>query len=653
MLIQSKNQNFSVYTSEDNKNNIDSQRDRPDMQVKFQPEDLQAIAIALQEHLRAEVPSGEQFRVKCVVQNHQLMILTQHQASVLTNAQQVFLVLESALEELPTQLQLQVELFLRIAGEKLPYAKHSLFGLGQSNSTDTQVGEEITTNSSLTYSVTQEEAFNPMMHEADLSSVSTPTYSSLHLDTIQNLTPSVPDTPLLNKERGRGEVLSTSLNREPLYSPKLQYFASLPLKSILVGAALTGITFFGGGSYVLSRPCVMLECKEILTAKKLQQSSPQLTRSAKSEKELTRLQQQFALASDALKIIPSWAPRHQQAEQLATSLSGQSEKIKSVIKALQAASLAEQKNQTPVNSLQELQTRQQLWRNAIAPLEAIAPDNQLYGLVQRKLSLYRLRLQTVNQQLLGEAKWLQKLTKAKSVANTALSLETAIKSPADLQKVQFTWQLAVNALSLIPQTSSAYQQAQELLLDYKPKLATARDYSTKELLAAKAYQQALNTTNQASAQQQQNQWLAALASWEIAINAAKQIPADSFYYSQAQQLIEPLTNALRQAQQKAQVVGNLQQTRTDLVKTCSSGIRICTFTIDSKGITVKISPEYQQALENSLANANPEDPSSFAGITNHLQVLQEALGAISENANLALVVYDAQGQIVHTRSFAG
>lgn len=612
MLIQSKNRNSSVYTSEDNKNNIEDQRDRSDMQVKFQPEDLQAIAITLQEHLRAEVPSGEQFRVKCVVQNHQLMILIQHQASVLTNAQQVFLVLESALKELPTQLQLQVELFLRIAGEKLPYANHSLFGLGQSNSTDTQVGEEITTNSSLTYSVTQEEeAFNPMMDEADLSS-STPTHS-----------------------------------------PKLKYFASLPLKSILVGAALTGITFFGGSTYVLSRPCVMLECKEILTAKKLQQSSPQLTRSAKSEKELTRLQQQFALASDALKIIPSWAPRHQQAEQLATSLSGQSAKIKSVIKALQIASIAEQKNQTPVNNLQELQARQQLWRNAIAPLEAIAPHNQLYGLVQRKLSLYRLRLQTINQQLLGEAKWLQKLTKAKSVANTALSLETAIKSPADLQKVQFTWLLAVNALSLIPQTSSAYQQAQELLLDYKPKLATARDHSTKELLAAKAYQQALNTINQASAQQQQNQWLAALASWEIAINAAKQIPADSFYYSQAQQLIEPLTNALRQAQQKAQVAGNLQQTRTDLVKTCSSRIRICTFTIDSKGITVKISPEYQQTLENSLANANPEDLSSFAGVSNHLQVLQEALGAISENANLALVVYDAQGQIVHTRSFGG
>ena len=45
-------------------------------------------------------------------------------------------------------------------------------------------------------------------------------YSGLHLDTIQNLTPSVPGTPLLNKERGRGEVLSTS-NQEPHLTPSV------------------------------------------------------------------------------------------------------------------------------------------------------------------------------------------------------------------------------------------------------------------------------------------------------------------------------------------------------------------------------------------------------------------------------------------------
>ncbi len=273
--------------------------------------------------------------------------------------------------------------------------------------------------------------------------------------------------------------------------------------------------------------------------------------------------------------------------------------------------------------------------------------------MQRKLSLYRLRLQTVNQQLLNEEKWSKKLAAAKSVANVAAQWETKVKSLKDLQKVQSTWQVVVNALVIIPKTSPEYEEAQNLLADYRPKLATARDRATIEQLAAKSYQQAINTANQAKAYQQQNQWQAARANWYLALNTVKQIPANSFYYSQAQPLISPYANAFKQAEQQAQVALNLEQTRTDLAKTCSSQIRICTFTINNKGITVKITAEYEQALQNSLANANPQDPSSFASITNHLQVLQEALSAISENANLPLIVYDAQGQVVHTRSLEG
>lgn len=606
--LQSKNGSYSFYTLEDNKNNLEDQRDRC-MKVEVQQEDLQLLATILQEHLRAEVLSGEVFRVKCAVKNDQLMILTQHPLGVTTHTQQVFAVLEEALESLPGYTKQQVEIFLRVAGEKLPYAKHSLIVKVREEGEEGgqgEEGEEISPLSSLIYSpsTVEEEPFDPMADAPDLSSV-------------------------------------TTLKRSP------------KIKPILVGAALSGIALLGSGAYLLTRPCVMSECKEIQTAAELQKSSQQLTRKARSEQELAKLHAQFETASTALKNIPGWSPRYPQAEQLSVHLSGQSEKINSVVKGLQFASLAELKTQTAVNNIQQLHNRQQLWRQAIARLEGINPGNELYGLVQRKLSLYRLRLQTVNQQLLNEEKWSKKLAAAKSVANVAAQWETQVKSLKDLQKVQSTWQVVVNALRIIPQTSPEYEQAQNLLADYRLKLATARDRATTEQLAAKSYQQAINTANQAKAYEQQNQWQAARANWYLALNTAKQIPADSFYYSQAQLLIEPYANAFKQAEEKAQVALNLEQTRTDLVKTCSSQIRICTFTIDNKGITVQISAVYEQALQNSLANANPQDPSSFASITNHLQVLQSALSAISENANLPLVVYDAQGQVVHTRSSEG
>ncbi len=79
------------------------------------------------------------------------------------------------------------------------------------------------------------------------------------------------------------------------------------------------------------------------------------------------------------------------------------------------------------------------------------PNNELYGLVQAKLLNYRIRLHTVNQQILAEEKWLKKLTAAKSVANVAAKREATAKSLNDWQKVQSTWQVVVNALIVIPQ----------------------------------------------------------------------------------------------------------------------------------------------------------------------------------------------------------
>jgi len=595
--LQSKNGSYSFYTLEDSKNNIENQRDRC-MKVEVQQEDLELLATILQEHLHAEVLSGELFRVKCAVKNDQLMILVEHPLSVTTHTQQVFALLEEALESLPGCRNQQVEIFLRIASEKLPYIKHSVMvRVGEEGGQ----GGEISPLSSVTYSPsTEEEAFDPIADVPDLS-------------------------------------YTTTLKR------------SLSIKPILVGA-LSGIALLGIGAYLLTRPCVMSECKEIQTAAELQKSFQQLTRNAMSEEELAKLHRQFETASTNLKNIPAWSSRHQQAEQLSVYLSGQSEKIKLVLKALQSASLAELKTETLVYNIQQLHKKQQLWRQAIAPLEGINPQNELYGLVQRKLSLYRLKLQTVNQQLLDEEKWSKKLADSKSVAKVAATWETKVKSLKDLQRVQSTWQIVVNALRIIPHTSPEYEQAQNLLVDYRAKLATARDRATFEQLAAKSYQQAINTANQAKVYEQQNQWQAARANWSLALNTLKQIKADSFYYSQAQLLIEPYANAFKQAEQQAQIALYLQQTRTDLVKTCSSQIRICIFTLDNKGITVQITAEYQQALQNSLANANPQDPSSFTAISNHLQVLQSALSAISENANLPLMVYDAQGQIVHTRS---
>ncbi len=422
-----------------------------------------------------------------------------------------------------------------------------------------------------------------------------------------------------------------------------------PIKPILLGAALVGTVVLGSGAYLLTRPCVMSECKEIQAAQKLKTESRQLTSRAKSENELVAVQKQLETTSADLAVIPSWSSRYQQAEELKVSLSGQSAKINQVIKALQTAAVATQKTQIPAKSLEELQTTQHLWRQAIAPLETINPNSELYKLVQPKLLKYRLSLQTVNQQLQSQERWLKKLTAAKGVASVATKREANAKSLNDWRKVQSTWQIAVNALIVIPSNSPASQEAQKLLLEYKPKLAAARDRATKEQLAAQSYQQAVNAAKQARAYEKLNQWQAAVVYWSQAFQTVKQISQDSLYYSAAQSLTEPYSAALKQAQEKLELTNSWQQTQNDLTKTCSSEIRICTFNINDKGIIVSLTPEYEQILQSTSSEADPQNATPVVDATNHLQVLEEALAVISDNANIPLLLYDTQGQGIYTR----
>ncbi|MDZ8239777.1 MAG: hypothetical protein RMZ69_21935 [Nostoc sp. ChiQUE01a] len=598
------------------------------MKVAVQQEDLQLLAKTLQEQLLVEVPLAGVFQVKCAVNKDELMILTQHPSGVIVDAQVIFAVIEDALQSLAPYREQRVQCFLRVFGEQLPYAKRFLALKQRAESNDGEVG--VWGSGGIREEDTGTRGRGDMESSFPTSSSALTYFPSLDETEEEEVFDPFADAPNL-----------------PASKPARQ------VKPIFVGVALVGIVGLGIAGYLLTRPCVMSECKEIQVAEQLKTESPQLMRRAKSEKELIAVQQRLTAASAALSAIPSWSPRYQMSEELKASLSGRSEKINQVVKALQTASLAAEKIKTPARSLEEIQGRQHLWRQAIAPLEAITPNSELYPLIQAKLFSYRISLHTVNQQMQTEEKWLKKLAAAKDVANTAESRQATAKSLKDWQKVQSNWQVVINALRVIPQTSPAYQEAQNLLLDYKPKLVTARDRATKEQLAARTYQQAVSTANQAKVYQQQNQWQAAATYWEQALETAKKVSQDSLYYTQAQSLIEPYSTAFKQAQEKLQVVSGLQQTRADLDKTCINGIRICTFSMDNAGIIVRLTREYDQLRQNSSANPDSENSDNGVDFTTHLQILQEALAVIGDNANLSLFLYDSQGQVIYTRTLGG
>ncbi|MBD2361601.1 hypothetical protein H6G36_10480 [Anabaena minutissima FACHB-250] len=586
------------------------------MTVAVQQEDLQILARTLQEQFLAEVPSGEVFQIKCAVNKDELMILTQHPVSIKVDTEQVFSVIEEVIQSLAPYREQQIQCFLRMLGEKLPYAKRSLMMKGY---------EQIETS---------------VKEENEIAEEALPGAYPLAYSPPVSQTEDETEEEIFDPLAGTPDLLTTPHRRQ--------------ISPIFLGMALIGIVLVGGvGAYVLTRPCVMSECREMQTAEELKTQSRQLISRAKSDNELAAITQQLETASAALTVIPLWSPHYQQAEELKSSLSVQSEKINQVLKALKSATVAEQKMKTPANSPEELKARQNLWRQAIAPLELVNANNELYRLVQPRLLRYRANLKTVNQQILTEEKWLKKLLDAKAVAGVAARRESTAKTIQDWQKVQSTWQIAVNALNVIPQTSPGYQEAQQLLLEYKPKLARARDRVTIEELGAKSYQQLISIAKQAKAYEQQQQWQAAVIYWEQALQAAKQVSNDSLYYNQAQSAIAPYSASLKQAQEKLQLNSAWQQTRTDLNKTCSSGIRICNFTVDEKGISVRITPEYEQMLQSGISEATTNNSSAIVDVTNHWEILQEALTVISENANLPLFIYNTENQVIYIRTPQG
>lgn len=606
-----------------NVNQNDKGKGYADMRITALQSDLLFLAQILQENLRAEIPSAELFSVKCAVKNDQLMILTQHPKSVTPDTDNIFTVLEEVLGTLPAHQTQKVQMYLRKVGEKLPYAQSVLiFGTEIGNKGSATSASEIP-NEYQQYNASTHVSLNP---NDQGSSASIPT-----------ITVDVVDCAF-----------------DPLAQMPLSVRTSKPArnyKPIFAGAvAIVVIAIFGGGGYLLMSPCIMLTCKELQTSKALQESLPQIARNVNSQADLTKIQQRVGNAIASLQKIPSWSPQHQLAEQVKASLTSELRQIQQVTMALQTGTTA-QKARSLTSDIEELLARQQLWRQAIAPLEAIRLDSQFYGFAQSKLTTYRTGLQSVNVQLQVQAKWQQKLNDAQAAAKVAIQREATVKTLPELRKAQSTWQIVVNALIAIPQTSPAYPNARTLLASYQPRLMAIRSSISKIELAGTTFTQAITTAKSAEQYQKQNQWQAAAIRWQQALNTIKQVPNDSPFYNQAQPLVEAYSLFLQEAQAKSQTIAtsvSTDTTRKDLDKTCTATVRVCNFTVDSRVITIRITPEYEQNLQSKTEGNNRNNLINVTNVRKHLETLQQALEIIGDNANLAVLVFDAQGQQIFT-----
>lgn len=618
------------------------------MQTVARQDEIKALKRFLQQRLQSEAGLAAPFQVQCVLKDGELLILVQHEASNGSDAGNIFNTLQQAISAVGSNLPnaaedfQQVHIFLRVAGQKQPYATEDF--TVENPVPGTKNASELENLLALEEEENSPQSLESPTNEIDKSATGTKETVEFYSKIKPSQSVQKPPTPKKqNPFKATPKVQQESRESEtPSQAPPIPLLAAV--------AVMAGVLSLAS-IYALTRPCTIGTCYELQNAQQLNQESLEILRQAKSGQELVVAQQKLQQATAQLRSIAPWSGDRNKAENLLQTSSAQMARLDLVLTAINKANQATQKSQNPPHSVQEWRDILALWNEAIGQLRQIAPNSSMYPLVKQRLEEYQLNVAIVNQRIRTEQQADQQLIESKQTAQVAEARMGNARTFENWQQVFNSWQAAVDALKTIPPTTMAYKEAQDLLLDYRPKLATARDRRAREQISANSYNQAVSLASLAQRLEQQGQWSQAVATWRQAATSASQVPSETFYYNQTQPLIDAYANSIKQAEANLKIALVLQKGRLDLNRTCAGAPRICNFTVANDGIKVYLTPAYYNKVIRTAATANINgDYNTQVALQDHIETLQAALVAISENANLPLALYDHRRQLIGTHS---
>lgn len=406
-----------------------------------------------------------------------------------------------------------------------------------------------------------------------------------------------------------------------------------------------------GCLYILTRPCVVGECRVVDTAKQLAQKSEQTLQTVTSSKAPGLAQQQLDSAIQELQRVPFWSPYYREARSLLSAYKQDSQNLEATVSGLRFAGTAAQNSQNPPYSLEGWAKVKSDWENAVVQLEQVPSNSLAYPFAQQRLQQYRANLAEIRQRVTLEQKADQTLKAAKKTAQVAEARQGVAKYSESWQQVYETWETATNTLALIPNGTTAHETAQVLLARYQPKLEAARDRKTIETVGQEAYNRAVSSADQAKLFEERGTWSDAARYWSRAVSYAKRVPQTSSYHLQAKSLVNSYTQAWKQAEAQNKAANRINQARQDLGNICGGSLKVCQYNITPDLITVRLTPEYVERLQKAATVAN-QSPGGKTRVEaeKHVQTLEVALASISDNAKIAIEVYKPDGEKVGVHS---
>ncbi|MFQ4138712.1 hypothetical protein PGN35_020600 [Nodosilinea sp. PGN35] len=420
----------------------------------------------------------------------------------------------------------------------------------------------------------------------------------------------------------------------------LRYYWSYGLAAlILVGS--------GAFAYALSRPCVVGSCDRLDQATEYYNLAQATLVGRPTGDDLATAQADLQTAIDMLTPIPTWSAHYAVAQGDLARYQGSIVSLNALIQAQTLASEAAGLSQVPPHPVERWVKVHLLWQQAIDRLDTIPAESPAFDYSQQKLREYRANYSAIGRRIVAEEEAEANFSTAIQTGDLARQRMETANSLAGWQLAAKEWQAAIKGLSLIPQGTMVYDEAQAQLKDYQQQLNRATNRSTLEEAGARNYHQAVQAARSAAAAEAKSQWTLAVGQWQQAVASAQQIPSDTILAEEGGVLLETYQPALANAQNRLRTAVALQTLTTNLAQLCEFSATPCTVAEDASQVRVVLSSQYAEPLRQAITP--PAADGTFA-FTNQLspssQQLIEQIISTSHQVDRQVAVYDARGGFV-------
>ncbi|MGJ3247255.1 MAG: hypothetical protein ACFE0I_14435 [Elainellaceae cyanobacterium] len=471
--------------------------------------DLQRLRNHLQACIQACI-SDDPVHIQCTIRERHLVVLGQHRDDAVLDPAQILHMMERRIQTLQIQFTQSVRLYLRIIGQRQPYAHRqfaiqppppSIQHIPRRWNPSTSGCEEIwiEDDDDLELLIEQLTSFDSPPSQPNMPS---PVSSSSDRHTNESQSSTSPVTLTLSDEsnlftrfQDTWQRWAQSFGSQPIFQGSSGEPAYTENSSALVVsqdsspshqlswlghldtqiAIALGITTLGaiGGTYGLTRYCLIGSCPELQTAQALRQDVKLSLDQAETWDDLDTAYQSIERGISLLEPIPAWSQHAQDAYPLLDDYQTQAKQIDQLLAIEQVANEAREASQRPIYDIKVWRDLESLWQSTLPSLEAIPPDSDLYPFAQQLLQTHRQQLAQVEHQLKLEEVASQILDFAKDSAKQAQMRRYRAQTPQDWKHVQETWAIALDQLRQIPQGTIAAIDARRLLLFYESSLEDA------------------------------------------------------------------------------------------------------------------------------------------------------------------------------------